>query len=180
LQIQNKEYTGKKNNVPKAAIKIIKEFEGFAKTSEPDPLSKGLPYTIGYGSTTRANGKSWKLGDRITEEQAYDLLIYQLEADYIPKLEKIPGWKKFNSNQRGAILSFAYNLGGNFYKHKNFRTITHVLEYGEYDRLPQVLAMYRNPGSDCEEGLLRRRKAEARLFFSPVFSLVTLEKIRLK
>jgi len=180
LQIQSKEYVGRKNNIPKAAIEIIKQFEGYVGRAEPDPLSGDIPYTNGWGATTKQDGTPWKLGEEITEEQAYKLLIHQLENDYLPKLQKIPGWKKFNSNQRAAILSFSYNVGGSFYKHRNFKTITHVLEYGEYSRLPEVLAMYRNPGSDCEAGLLRRRRAEAKLFFTPIKTLLTIDKIKLK
>jgi GH24 family phage-related lysozyme (muramidase) len=69
-----------------------------------------------------------------------------------------------NGNQRGALLCFAYNFGGDFYGHSNFNTITRVLKNKEWSKVPEVLKLYRNPGSSVEKGLLRRRIAEGALW----------------
>jgi GH24 family phage-related lysozyme (muramidase) len=61
-------------------------------------------------------------------------------------------------------LSFAYNLGANFYNNSGYETITRVLKNKEWDKVPAALELYRNPGSDVELGLLRRRKAEGKLW----------------
>lgn len=71
-----------------------------------------------------------------------------------------------NDNQRGALLSFAYNLGAGFYGSSNFNTITKVLREKKWSEVPKTLELYRNPGSNVEEGLLRRRKAEGKLWSS--------------
>ena len=71
-----------------------------------------------------------------------------------------------NDNQRGALLSFAYNLGARFYGGRNFNTITRILRDRKWHEVPKVLEMYRNPGTKVEAGLLRRRKAEGKLWNS--------------
>jgi GH24 family phage-related lysozyme (muramidase) len=69
-----------------------------------------------------------------------------------------------NENQQGAILSFAYNLGADFYGSSDFNTITRVLKHKEWSKVPDALYLYRNPGTRVEAGLARRRKAEGTLW----------------
>jgi lysozyme len=71
-----------------------------------------------------------------------------------------------NENQKGALLSFAYNLGAGFYGSSNFNTITRVLREKKWSEVPKVLELYRNPGTKVEAGLLRRRIAEGKLWSS--------------
>ncbi|BAZ31173.1 lysin [Cylindrospermum sp. NIES-4074] len=150
--------------LPKPGVDLIKEFEGFYPNAYPDPLTKGKPYTIGWGSTRKRDGTRWNLGDTITRDEADELLIYQLETNYLPPLQKIPAWPELNVNQQGALLSFAYNLGANFYGAANFQTITTVLEKKQWNKIESAFLLYCNPGTDVEAGLKRRRQAEARLF----------------
>ena len=44
------------DDVPMMGIKLIKEFEGCHLSAYPDPLSGGLPITIGWGSTRKKDG----------------------------------------------------------------------------------------------------------------------------
>lgn len=154
--------------LPLPGIELIKEFEGCFLAAYPDPLSGGKPITIGYGCTKKLDGGEWKMGDRITQEQADGLLIHQLENQYLPQLQKIPCWGELNENQQGAILSFAYNLGPNFYGASNFNSITRMLKNKDWSSAKEVFVKYRNPGSNVEAGLKRRRLAEADLFLKPV------------
>lgn len=154
------------NGLPEGGIKLIKEFEGCHLCAYNDPLTGGLPITIGWGSTRDFNGKPFKIGDTITQFQADQLLYEQLKKEFLPKLSKIPYWSEMNENQRGALLSFGYNLGGDFYGGSNFYTITRTLKERRWNDIPKVLEMYRNPGSNVEAGLLRRRKAEGKLWVS--------------
>lgn len=135
-------------------------------TAYPDPLTGGLPITIGWGSTRDFNGKPFQLGQKISQKVADDLLIAQIKNQFIPALVKIPYWEEMNDNQRGALLSFAYNLGAAFYGGRNFNTITRILRDQKWHEVPKVLEMYRNPGTKVEAGLLRRRKAEGKLWMS--------------
>jgi lysozyme len=151
----------------KAGIDLIKKFEGCHLKAYPDPLSGGLPITIGWGSTRKKNGTPFKLGDTITQKEADELLIAQCENQFLPSLSKIPYWKEMNDNQRGALLSFAYNLGAGFYGGSGFNSITRNLSEKNWAAIPKTLEMYRNPGSNVEAGLLRRRKAEGKLWSTP-------------
>jgi len=150
----------------KAGIDLIKKFEGCHLKAYPDPLSGGIPITIGWGSTRKKNGTPFKLGDTITQKEADELLIAQCENQFLPSLSKIPYWKEMNDNQRGALLSFAYNLGAGFYGGSGFNSITRNLSEKNWAAIPKTLEMYRNPGSNVEAGLLRRRKAEGKLWVS--------------
>jgi len=147
-------------DVPMMGIKLIKEFEGCRLNAYPDPLSGGLPITIGWGSTRDKNGKSFQMGDSITQAEADELLIEEAKHHFLPALRKIPHWNEMSDGKRGALLSFAYNLGAGFYGGDNFNTITKRLKNKEWDLVPDALYLYRNPGSNVEAGLARRRKAE--------------------
>ena len=76
-----------------------------------------------------------------------------------------------NQNQKGALYSFAYNLGANFYGGANFQSITRVCDtvsrWKDQGWITEQFEKYRNPGSAAEEGLRRRRHAEAKLFCKP-------------
>lgn len=127
-------------------------------------MSGGLPITIGWGSTRNKDGKPFKLGDKITQQEADELLVQYCKTNILPRLEKIPFWNEMNDNQRGALISFAYNLGSSFYGNSGFNTITKRLKFKQWDLVPDALYLYRNPGSNVEAGLARRRKAEGDLW----------------
>jgi peptidoglycan hydrolase-like protein with peptidoglycan-binding domain/GH24 family phage-related lysozyme (muramidase) len=152
--------------VPLPGVDLIKTFEGSRLEAYPDPKTGGEPITIGWGSTRDRNGRPFKLGDRITAQEAEELLMGQITGAYLPPQERIPGWQNLNDNQRGAILSFAYNLGARFYGANGFETISRVLRNQEWHNIEPALILYRNPGTRVEEGLLRRRLAEANVFLA--------------
>jgi lysozyme len=150
--------------IPESGIKLIKEFEGCHLKAYYDPLTGRLPITIGWGSTRRKDGSRFMIGNIITKEEADDLLYFQLRREFLPSLQKIPHWSEMNDNQRGALLSFAYNLGAGFYNGSGFNTISRNLREKNWEAIPKTLEMYRNPGSNVEKGLLRRRIAEGTLW----------------
>ncbi len=152
--------------VPLPGVDLIKVFEGSRLEAYPDPKTGGEPITIGWGSTRDKNGRPFRLGDRITQQEADDLLLDQITRTYLPPQARIPGWQNLNENQRGAILSFAYNLGASFYGSRGFETISRVLRNQEWHNIEPALILYRNPGSRVEEGLLRRRLSEANVFLA--------------
>lgn len=152
------------SGLPIPGVSLIKEFEGCILKAYYDPLTGGLPITIGWGSTRRKDGSRFMIGNVITQQEADELLNYQLEKEYLPSLQKIPYWNDMNANQQGALLSFAYNLGAGFYGSSDFNTITRVLKNKEWDKVPDALYLYRNPGTTVEAGLARRRKAEGAIW----------------
>jgi GH24 family phage-related lysozyme (muramidase) len=147
-----------------AAIALVKEFEGCHLSAYPDPLSGGDPWTIGYGTTRYQHGGKVQRGDKITVIEA-DLLLRQ-EIDRIAaKLRTtVPHWNVMDDNQRCALISFAYNLGAGFYGSAGFETISRCLRERDWGAVPAALELYRNPGTNVEAGLLRRRRAEGKLW----------------
>ncbi|MFN7500814.1 MAG: glycoside hydrolase family protein [Dolichospermum sp.] len=168
LTPQTNGFGGVTGKLPLSAIPLIKKFEGCYLKAYPDPRTGNLPITIGWGSTKKRDGSNWKLGERITQQEADDLLMFQLENSYLPPLQKIPVWNELNANQQGALLSFGYNLGANFYGNSRFQSMTRVLRDKKWNEIEETFLKYRNPGSNVEVGLRRRRQAEADLFLTPV------------
>jgi len=152
--------------LPEKGIELIKKYEGFKSKAYYDPLTGAFPITIGYGTTRRKDGSSFMIGNTITQDEADDLLYFHLRREFLPALEKIPYWNEMNENQQGALLSFAYNLGADFYGSSGFNTITRVLKEKRWKDVPEALKLYRNPGSKVEFGLMKRRIAEGKLWIS--------------
>jgi lysozyme len=154
------------SKIPQCGVDLIKEFEGCHLNAYPDPLTGGLPITIGWGSTRDFNGQPFKLGRKITQDYADKLLMFDLEKRFLPSLQRIPYWGEMTDGQRGALLSFSYNLGARFYGSSGFNTISRVLRNKEWSKVPDALYLYRNPGTNVEKGLARRRTAEGKLWSS--------------
>ncbi|MDJ0511466.1 MAG: lysozyme [Crocosphaera sp.] len=165
------------NHIPKAGIELIKKFEGYRQNAYADPIHGwGVP-TIGYGTTRYPNGSKVKRGDTTTKAKAEEYLIDHIDETCRPALEKIPTWKQMNDNQRGAIYSFAYNLGAAFYGGSGFASITKVCNsphrWNDQAWVKAQFVKYRNPGTSAEAGLRRRRQEEAQLFCKPSSSSTT-------
>jgi lysozyme len=148
-----------------AGVTLIKYWEGLRLSVYVCPAKVN---TVGYGATRTLDGKPWILGQKITKQLAEDLLRIQIAEDFLPKLRKLPYWLEMNNNQRSALLSFAYNLGANFYGAKGFETITRNLKNKEWSSIPKTLMLYVNPGSSFEKGLRNRRQAEGQLWSKAV------------
>lgn len=140
-------------------IDLIKLFEGFKTKAYYCPA--GVP-TIGYGSTMYNNGFKVKIGDVINEQEADNLLMWELKNKTIA----LHGLK-LNQNQIDALLSFIYNLGiGAFAK----STMKKKIMVDADDPSIRVEFMKWNKarvGGELMElkGLTRRREAEANLYF---------------
>jgi GH24 family phage-related lysozyme (muramidase) len=147
-----------------AALKIIKEFEGRSLDAYADPLHGWDVATIGYGTTRYSDGRKVKQGDKINAIEA-DMLLRQ-EIDRIAEKLRaaVPFWVAMADHQKCALISFAYNLGGGFYGAEGFETISRELREKNWPAVPAALLLYRNPGSNVEAGLKRRREAEGRLW----------------
>ena len=110
------------------------------------------------------NGKPFKLGQKISQKVADDLLISQIKNEFIPTLSKIPYWEEMNDKMKSALLSFSYNLGAGFYGADGFNTISKNLREKDWKAIPKILEIYINPGTKVEAGLRRRRIAEGKLW----------------
>lgn len=153
-----------KTAIPKQAIDLIKSFEGLVL----HPYNDGVGVaTIGYGTTIYPNGVKVRMSDsNITHAQALEYAANDLKFFWSTIGQTVPYWNEMNDNQRSALLSFGYNLGAYFYGASGFNTISTVLRNRQWDKVPQALMLYVNPGSSVEAGLRRRRIAEGRLWSS--------------
>lgn len=163
------------NPIPAVGIDLIKDFEGYAERlpddrarAYADPIYGWDVPTIGYGTTRYPNGDPVRRGDIITRQQAEAYLIAHVQESTRPLLERIPTWSRMNRNQQGAIYSFAYNLGANFYGRPGFGSITRVCDtpdrWDDFIWIREQFVKYVNPGTPAEAGLRRRREVEALLF----------------
>lgn len=141
-------------------INLIKEFEGLRLRAYKCPA--GI-WTIGYGSTRWRDGSPIVEGQQITMDQAEDLLAKDVAriAERIPELN-------LNQNQYDAVVSFVYNLGiGAFVNSTLYRKIKNnrmdASIRSEFMRWTKA----RVNGKLTElRGLVRRRQAEANLYFT--------------
>ena len=152
------------NDIPKCGVEIIKRFESCELKAYPDPKTGGAPWTIGWGNTRWMDGSPVKPGQTLTAAEADTLLDDSLRKFFWPQIRLIPHFADMSDEQRGALLSFSFNLGERFYGSEGFTTISRLLRNKDWDKVPDALVLYRNPGSDVEEGLKRRRVAEGALW----------------
>lgn len=146
------------------ALKIISEFEGCRLKAYPDPLSGGEPWTIGVGCTRYPDGRAVRPGDVITQAEADQMLRLEVDRTAAVLAKRIPHWGEMNGNQKSALISFAFNLGAAFYGSSGFSTISGALRDKRWEDVPKALLLYRNPGTNVEAGLKRRRVAEGKLW----------------
>lgn len=145
-------------------IKLIKLYEALELRAYPDPGTGGEPYTIGYGNTRHNDGTPVQLGDRVTKEQAEDMLQHQILDEFLPALEQIPGWSKMTHGMKGAMLSFAWNLGAGFVGNTElFPSINKALAT-DWGDVPRALMLYVKGAGGPMLGLKRRRCSEACLW----------------
>jgi hypothetical protein len=155
---------GKQSDSPNdlgQALKLIRKYEGCRLRAYDDGV--GVT-TIGWGTTRYPDGRRISRGDTITQAQADKWLNDEVESTYKHLARKIPHWGEMNANQRGVLTSFAYNLGKHFYGSPDFNTITRVLRDRRWHEVPAALYLYRNPGSNVEAGLARRRREEGAMW----------------
>jgi GH24 family phage-related lysozyme (muramidase) len=146
------------------AVALITEFEGCYLEAYVDPLHGwGVP-TIGYGTTRYADGRKVQQGDKINIIEAKELLGQEIKRIVDKLAGSVPAWQEMRTEQRCALISFAYNLGPSFYGAAGFETISKRLREKDWNAVPAALELYRNPGTNVEAGLLRRRRAEGALW----------------
>lgn len=142
-----------------AGLEIIKSFEGFR--SAPYKCPAGIP-TIGYGATFYPDGKKVTLLDEhINEERATDLLKSMLVSfeRYVDSYCR----DDINQNQFDALVSFAYNLGP-----ANLKSSTLLKKVNSNPSDETIRAEFMKwvkAGGKTLKGLVRRREAEANLYF---------------
>lgn len=130
-------------------LNLIKSFEGVRLTAYRCPAGK---WTIGYGHT-----KGVKKGMYISEEVATHFLIEDVQR-VEPTINSYDGIYHWTQNEFDALASFAFNCGiGNLKK---------LLKYGQRTKsqIADAILLYNKANGRVLRGLVRRRKAERKLF----------------
>lgn len=87
-------------------VKVLKYFESCKLEAYPDPATGGEPITIGWGSTYHG----LKLGDKITQAEADELLRRRLADEFEPGISKLL-FREARQGQFDAMVCWAYNVG---------------------------------------------------------------------
>ena len=143
-----------------ACINLVKSFEGFF--SKPYLCPAKVP-TIGYGTILYPNGKKVTLQDKpCTEAEAIEWMRYELNQ----KAKKVDAMAidTVNQHQFDSLVSFAYNCGSNALK--NSTILKRVNANPNDPTITDAFMMWVKADGAILQGLVRRRKAEAALYFS--------------
>ena len=150
----------KKLELSDAGAKFIAGFEGFRADLYNDAAGHA---TIGYGHLVH-HGKidgsepaEFRRG--IKRERALELLKEDAAtaAAEIQRSVKVP----LEQQQFDALVSFVFNVGTGAFRDS---TLLKELNDGNYDEVPTQLNRWVKAGGRTLEGLVRRRKAEGKLF----------------
>jgi lysozyme len=154
-----KKPTTKITAVSDECLKLIQYYEGCKLTAYKDPV--GI-WTIGIGTTRYPNGAKVKSGDKITQAQAWDFLWHDL-LNFMQGVDSNTT-DKINQGQYDALVSFSYNLGiGNL----KASTLLKKVNKNTADKTIQTeFEKWVNAGGVQLPGLVKRRKAEAYLYFN--------------
>lgn len=143
-----------------AGLAVIKQHEGVRYKTYLDPV--GIP-TVCYGHT----GPEVRLGQSYSAKQCEDLLIRDIikHAGYVTPGNKLNCIKDapLNPNQRDAVVSFVFNVGGTKFCRS---TMAKALAARNYTAAANEFPKWVNAGGRPLPGLVKRRAAERRLFLS--------------
>ena len=147
----------------KKGIDLIKIYEGCRLTSYKCPAGV---YTIGYGHTAGV-----KKGQKITQKQAENFLRSDLKQFENGLLRSVTA--PLNQNQFDALVSFCYNCGLSAFKSSTLRKKLNAKDYAgaskEFER-------WNKSNGHILAGLTKRRKAERKLFNTPVYDYYIVKK----
>jgi len=147
-----------RHRVSRAALDLLKRFEGFRQTSAQLPDGR---WTIGYGHTLTA-----REGAQVSESDAEALLLYDLIT--VAHVVNESTFAPLNQNQFDALCSFVFNIGvDNFRRSQMLKR----LNAGETVQAACAMELWRKADFEGEriviDALVRRRAAEKALFLTP-------------
>ncbi|TFK22934.1 lysozyme [Coprinopsis marcescibilis] len=144
-----------------ATIDHIKSSEGFVPRPAPDPI--GLP-TVGYGHLCQTTGcAEVPYSFPLTTSTAHSLLISDLRTYQTCIARDINDSVRLNSNQFGALVSWAFNVGCT---NTGSSTLIRRLNAGEAPNTvaAEELPKWNRAGGQVLPGLTARRAREVTLF----------------
>jgi len=156
--------------LPQRVIDLVTSFEGYHRALQ-DGSGRAAPYlcpanvpTIGWGATRYADGTRVAMTDTpITRDRADALLLWELATceRAVDILVRVP----LHPLSRGALVSFAFNVGSGALKRS---TLLRYVNAGRWGAVPAEFAKWRMGGGRVLAGQVRRRAAEAQMFVDGV------------
>lgn len=151
-----------------AGYKFIRGFEGWS--SKPYLDSVGVP-TIGFGNTFYESGRKVTMNDRpITLDEG--IKLHKFIADMFAKDVNSLLKQAVNQNRFNVITDFAYNLGSdidadNIPEGLGDSTLLRKINANPNDpTIRDEFMKWNKAGGKVLNGLTKRRKAEADLYFT--------------
>lgn len=138
---------------PHCAVDFIARWEGFRERAYKCPA--GI-WTVGYGHTLNVSA-----GDRVTEEEARQLMVEDIErvVGRMAPFINVP----VTQGQFIALVSLAFNVGPNYVLTKCPK-LMHNLNSGDYEGCADEFLDITRANGQVLCGLIRRRQAEHDLF----------------
>jgi lysozyme len=144
--------------VSRAAIELIKRFEGYRQTAAQLPDGR---WTIGHGHTLTA-----RRGAEVSPDDAEALLLYDLIAVAHALNESL--FTPLTQNQFDALASFAFNIGLDSFHQSG---VLKRLNEGALIQAACAMELWRKANVGGEriviDALVRRRAVEKTLFLTP-------------
>jgi lysozyme len=138
---------------------LIKKFEGYKDKAYQDV--KGI-WTIGFGLTQYPNGVKVQPGDTITREQGEQYFKQTLQKFAQGVEDSVKA--KINNNQFSALVSLAYNIGLTAFKNSTLLKL--VNNNPNNPAIQNEFMKWVYSGGKKVNGLITRREAESKLYFS--------------
>ena len=129
-----------------------------------DPIKKGEPWTIGYGSTFDEWGVKVREGDVWTHEKALRAKEAALNAFLKALLSLSPKLILEPPRRIAAVLSWCYNVGMGNYRISTFKR---KIDEGDWEEAAEQCLRWNKANGKVMRGLTRRRQAEANAIFNP-------------
>lgn len=143
-------------------LALLKRFEGFRARRYWDPYGK--VWTQGYGETHGTDSTAW------TEKHASERLEHRVNNDYLPAVAAAAHRYKLDLDQDeiDALASFVYNLGAGALAEGSSvgSSMRNALRSRNRWRIGRAFLLYASSGGVKLLGLLRRRRAERKLFLT--------------
>lgn len=134
-------------------LEMIKSFEGFA----PKAYWDHKQWSIGYGSFAGNNRSKPDVAGPISKDRADSMLSDHVQkfSNDVERWNKVGNYK-WNEGQKGALISFAYNIG----------SIGQLTDQGKRDNaaIAKKMLAYTTASGQVVPGLVNRRRVEQQKF----------------
>lgn len=141
-------------------LEFIADFEGIRLKAYK--CSAGV-WTVGIGSTRYEDGSKVEAGDILPNEAAAYNLFRNTIGEYEAVVNRMAK-KPLTQNQFDALVSLAYNIGVGAYAKST--VCKRVANDPSDPSIREAICRWNKAGGKVVKGLVRRREAEAALYFS--------------